>query len=101
MSNVEVIREALVLKIFNRFLKSNDVPVQRTVFFDGSFSASSKSRVPAQDAGACLLKQTVGHAVVETILRPEEKTVFGHGHHGRLAWRFLQSPRDASLPLVQ
>ena len=56
VSNVEVIREALVLKILNRFLKSNHVPFPRNVFFNGTFSASSRSRIPAQDAEASLHK---------------------------------------------
>ena len=32
-------------------------------------SASSRSRIPAEDAEACLLEQTVGHAVVEAVLK--------------------------------
>ena len=39
MGNVEVIREALALKILNRFLNSNHVPFRRNVFFNGTFSA--------------------------------------------------------------
>ena len=58
-----------MLKVLNRFLKSNHVPFHRNVFFNGTFSASSRSRIPAQYAEACLLKQTVGHVVVETVLR--------------------------------
>ena len=56
-------------KILNCLLKSNHVSFLRNVFFNGSFSASSMSRIPAQDAEVRLLKRTVGHAVVETVLR--------------------------------
>ena len=56
VGNVKVIREALVLEVLNRFLERNHVPFHRNVFFDGTFSASSTSRVPAQDAGAYLLE---------------------------------------------
>ena len=62
MGHVKVIREALVLEILNRFLKSNHVPFLRNVFFKGSFSASSRSTIPGQDAEAC-------HTVVATVLR--------------------------------
>ena len=73
MSNVEVVCEGRVLKIRNRFLKSDHVPFSRNIFFNGTFSASSRPRIPAQYAEACLLKQTVGPVVivvvVETVLR--------------------------------
>ena len=69
VSDTEMICEALVLKVLSRFLKSNHVPFARNVFFDGTFSASSRSRIPAQHVEACLLKQTVGHVVVETVLK--------------------------------
>ena len=68
MGKVELICDALVLEILHRFLKSNHVPFLRNVFFNGTFCASSRSRIPAQDVEACLLKQMVGH-VVETMLR--------------------------------
>ena len=45
MGDVEVIREALVLKILNRFLKSNQVPF-RPQCSSMAFSASSRSRIP-------------------------------------------------------
>ena len=35
VGNVEVIREAPVLEILNRFLESNHVPILRNVFFSG------------------------------------------------------------------
>ena len=50
MSNVRMVSEALVLKVLNRFLKSNHVPFLRNVFINGTFSASSWSRIPAQYA---------------------------------------------------
>ena len=81
MGNVEATREALVLKLLNRFLESNHVPFPRNVFFNGTFSASSKSRIPGQDAYTHLLELTVGHAVVDEAC---EKSVSGHGHHGKL-----------------
>ena len=56
MGNVEVIREALVLEVLDRFLHRNNVPFPRNVFFNGTFCASSRSRIPAQDAEACLLE---------------------------------------------
>ena len=56
MGNVEVIREALVLEVLDRFLEGKNVPFPRNVFFNGTFSASSRSRIPAQDAEACLLE---------------------------------------------
>ena len=55
MGNAKVIREALV-EILNRILKGNHVTCHRNVFFSGSCSPS-RSRIPAQDAEACLLKQ--------------------------------------------
>ena len=85
MSNVEVIREAHVLKILNRLSKSSQVPFLRNVFFNGSFCASSRPSIPAQDAEACLLKPTVGQAVVGTVTQAWVKNVFGHGHRGNLA----------------
>ena len=69
MGNVKVIREALVLEVLDRTLERNHVPFHRNVFFNGTVPASSTSRFPAQDAEACLLEETVGHAVVEAILR--------------------------------
>ena len=50
MGNVEVIREALVLEV------PNHVPFPRNVFFNGTFCASSRPRIPAQDVEACLLE---------------------------------------------
>ena len=68
VGNAKVIRETLVLEVLNRFVEGNDVPFACNVLFNGTFSASSRSRVPAQDAEACLLEKTVWHAVVEAIL---------------------------------
>ena len=44
MRNVEVIREGRVLQVFNH------VPFARNVFFNCTFSASSRPRIPAQYA---------------------------------------------------
>ena len=55
-----------MLQVFSRLLKSDHVPFARNVLFNGTFSASSRPRIPAQCAAACLLRQTVGPAVVET-----------------------------------
>ena len=44
------------LEVLNCLLQSNDVPFHRNVFFDGAFFASSRSRIPVQNAEACLLK---------------------------------------------
>ena len=65
MSHMKMTRQVLVL---NCLLQSNDVPFLRDVFFGGAFFASSRSRVPVQNAEACLLKQPDGHIVVEAIL---------------------------------
>ena len=56
MGDVEVIREALVLEVLDRFLDGNNVSFPRNVFFNGTFCASSRSRIPAQDAEACVLE---------------------------------------------
>ena len=56
MRNVEVVCEGRVLKVLNRFLKSNHVPLTRNVFVNGTVSASSRSRIPAQYAEACLVE---------------------------------------------
>ena len=81
MSNVKVVREGHVLKVFNLFLKSNHVPFPRIVFFNTTFSAPSRPRIPAQYAETCLLKQTVRTIFVE---------------NGSKAWHFLKSS-DASV----
>ena len=44
------------------------MPFPRNVFFDGAFFASSRSRIPVQDAEACLFKKEVGHVVVKAML---------------------------------
>ena len=69
MNHVEVVCEGRVLEVLNRFLKSDGVRFHRNVLFNGTFSASSTPRIPVQYAEACLLKQTVGPVVVETVLR--------------------------------
>ena len=56
MSNVEMVCERRVLKVLHRFLKSDHVPFFRDVFINDIFSASSRPRIPAQGAEACLLK---------------------------------------------
>ena len=89
MCNVEVVCEGRVLKALNRFLKSNHVPLTSNVFFNGTFSASSRPRIPAQYAEACLLKQTVGHVVVETVLNFREESL--------LSWAL----RKTGMPLPE
>ena len=54
--NARVMREALVLEVIDCLLERNHVPFPRTVLFNGTFSASSRSRIPAQDAEARLLE---------------------------------------------
>ena len=85
-----------MLEVLDRLLERNHVSLPRNVFFDGTFSASSRSRDPARDAEPCLLEKTLGHAVVEAMLRLARKTAIGRGHRKRLAWHFLQSPSDVS-----
>ena len=82
-----------MLQIFNRFLKSNHVPFPRNVFFNGSFSAPSRSRIPAQDAEACSSKR------LGTLLSTwySGLGVFGHEHHGKLDRHFLHSTSGATL----
>ena len=67
VGNIEMVRDALVLKVLNRLQWRNNVSFACNVFFNDPFSASSRSRIPAQDAYTRLLKLTVGHAVVETV----------------------------------
>ena len=54
MSHMKMTRQVFVLEVLNCLLQSNDVPFHRNVFFDGAFFASS--RIPVQNAEACLLK---------------------------------------------
>ena len=68
MSHMKMTRQIIVLEVLNCLLQGNDVPFPRDVFFDGAFFASSRSRVPVQNAEACLLKQLVWHVVVRAIL---------------------------------
>ena len=56
VGNVKVIRETHVLEVLDRTLERNHVPVLRNVFFNGTVSASSRSRIPAQGAEPCLLE---------------------------------------------
>ena len=46
----------------------NDVPFTCNVLLSGPWLPSSGSWIPAQDADTSLLKQTVWHAGVETVL---------------------------------
>ena len=55
MGKKEMVREALVLKVLNRLQWRNNDTFACNVFFNGPFSASSRSRVPAQDAYTRLL----------------------------------------------
>ena len=56
MGNAKVIREALVLEVLDRLLERNHVPFLRNALCNGTFSATSRSRIPAQDAEARLLE---------------------------------------------
>ena len=56
VGNVKVIREALVLEVLVRLMERNHVPFPRNVFFNGTVSGSSRSRIPAHEDEACLLK---------------------------------------------
>ena len=56
VGSVKAILEALVLEVLDRLLERNHVPFHRNVFVSGTCSASSRSRVPTQDAEACLLE---------------------------------------------
>ena len=56
MSHMKMTRQVFVLEVLNCLLQSNDVPFPRNVFPDGAFFASSRSRIPVQNAEACLLK---------------------------------------------
>ena len=64
--------------------------------FNGTFSASSRPRIPAQYAEACLLKQTAGPVVVETVLRlrVNVSSVVGIMEN---RWHFLKSPGEAPI----
>ena len=61
-------RQVFVLEPLNCLLQSIHAAFLRDVFFDGAFFASSRSRVPVQNAEECLLKKLVGHIVVSAIL---------------------------------
>ena len=65
MGHVKKSLQVIVLKVLNCLLQSNDVPFLRDVLFDGAFFASSSSRVPAQNAEACLLKQWLGTSLIK------------------------------------
>ena len=67
MGHVKKTRQVIVL-VLDCLLQGDDVPFPRDVVFDGAFFASSRSRVPVQNAEACLLKQTDGHIVDNAIL---------------------------------
>ena len=54
--NIDMVREALVLKALNRFLWRNLCTICLQCSSMAPFSASSRSRVPAQDTNTRLLK---------------------------------------------
>ena len=68
MRHMEMTRQVHVLEVLDCLLQSDDVPFHRDVFFDGTFFASSRSRIPAQNAEARLLTQATRHVVVKAIL---------------------------------
>ena len=49
MDHKEAIRQVVEIKVFKRFLQSDDVPFPRNVLFDGFFFSTSGSWVPVVD----------------------------------------------------
>ena len=84
VGNVKVIREALVLEVIDCLLERNHVPFHRNVLFSGTFSASSRCRIPARDAEACLLEKNGWVPCCQSDTPAWEKSAFGHGHRERL-----------------
>ena len=70
VGNVQVIREALVLEVLVRLLERNHVPCLRNVLFIGTFSASSRSRIPTQDSEANHNLESVATISTITLLIP-------------------------------
>ena len=64
MRHVEMTRQVFVLEALDCLLQSDDVPFPRDVFFDGTFSASPRSRIPAQNAEARQSTQAIRHVVI-------------------------------------
>ena len=56
MGDTEMVREALVMKVFNCLLQCIDVPLACDVLFNGHWLPSSESRIPAQNVNTNLLK---------------------------------------------
>ena len=57
----------VVLEVLDCLLQSDDVPCLRDVFFDGTFFASSRSRIPSHNVEARLFTQAIRHVVVKAI----------------------------------
>ena len=55
MRHVKMTRQVFVLEVLNCLLQSDDVPFPRDVFLDGTFFASPRSQIPAQNAEPPLL----------------------------------------------
>ena len=68
MCDVEAILQELVIQVFNRFLQGDDVPLPRSVLFDGSFFSTPRSWVPIINTEPPLFGQSVGHVVLEVVL---------------------------------
>ena len=51
-----MVREALVLKVLDRFLQCNNVPFTCNVLLNGPWLPSSGSTIPAQNANTSLLE---------------------------------------------
>ena len=66
VSHIETIRQILVIKVFNCFLR-DDVPFSRNVFFDGSFFSASRSWFPIVDAEPLLFGQAIGYLGVNAV----------------------------------
>ena len=79
VGDVEMIREALVLQVIDRFLYCDDVPFPRNVLLDSPWRSSSRSRVPAQDADSRLLKHAVRPTAVKSVLKVWRQSLLFEG----------------------
>ena len=65
MDHKEAIRQVVVVKVFKRFLQSDDVPFHHNVLFDGYFFSTPGSWVPVVDTAPRLIGQAIGHVGIE------------------------------------
>ena len=88
MDNMKVVREALVIKLLDRFLECNHVPFSRNVFFNGTC-------LPRRGQGFQLrmLLRVCSSKQLSTLLSRQSfgwrRSVFLHGHRENLLWHFL------------